>query len=146
MRKFEICEGYENKATLPERGTKYSAGYDFYTANDSPIEIGAGETVTIPTGIKAYMNNDEVLLIHVRSSVGIKRGLVLANITPVIDSDYVDNKFNEGNIILAIRNTTDETVVIQPKERIAQGIFMKYLITDDDNASGERKGGIGSTN
>ena len=146
MRKFEICEGYENKATLPERGTKYSAGYDFYTANDSPIEIGAGETVTIPTGIKAYMNNDEVLLIHVRSSVGIKRGLVLANITPVIDSDYVDNKFNEGNIILAIRNTTDETVVIQPRERIAQGIFMKYLITDDDNASGERKGGIGSTN
>ena len=146
MRKFEICEGYENKATLPERGTKYSAGYDFYTANDSPIEIGAGETVTIPTGIKAYMNNDEVLLIHVRSSVGIKRGLVLANITPVIDSDYVDNEFNEGNIILAIRNTTDEAVVIQPKERIAQGIFMKYLITDDDKASGERKGGIGSTN
>ena len=140
MRKFEICEGYENMATLPERGTKYSAGYDFYTANESPIEIGAGETVTIPTGIKAYMNNDEVLLIHVRSSVGIKRGLVLANITPVIDSDY------ERNIILAIRNTTNETVVIQPKERLAQGIFMKYLITDDDNASGERKGGIGSTN
>ena len=140
MRKFEICEGYENKATLPERGTKYSAGYDFYTANESPIEISAGETVTIPTGIKAYMNNDEVLLIHVRSSVGIKRGLVLANITPVIDSDY------ERNIILAIRNTTNETVVIQPKERLAQGIFMKYLITDDDNASGERKGGIGSTN
>ena len=146
MSKFEICKGYENKATLPERGTKYSAGYDFYTTNDSPIEIGAGETVTIPTGIKAYMNNDEVLLIHVRSSVGIKRGLVLANITPVIDSDYVDNEFNEGNIILAIRNTTDETVVIQPRERIAQGIFMKYLTTDDDNASGERKGGIGSTN
>ena len=145
MRKFEICKGYENKATLPKRGTKYSAGYDFYTANDSPIEIGAGETVTIPTGIKAYMNNDEVLLLHVRSSVGIKRGLVLANITPVIDSDYV-NSPNEGNIILAIRNTTNETVIIQPKERLAQGIFMKYLITDDDNASGERKGGIGSTN
>lgn len=146
MRKFEICEGYENIATLPKRGTKYSAGYDICTANKNPIEIGAGETVTIPTGIKAYMNNDEVLLIHVRSSVGIKRGLVLANVTPVIDSDYVDNEFNEGNIILAIRNTTNETVVIQPKERLAQGIFMKYLITDDDNASGERKGGIGSTN
>ena len=145
MRKFEICKGYENKATLPKRGTKYSAGYDFYTANDSPIEIGAGETVTIPTGIKAYMNNDEVLLIHVRSSVGIKRGLILANITPVIDSDYV-NSPNEGNIILAIRNTTNETAIIQPKERLAQGIFMKYLTTDDDDASGERKGGIGSTN
>lgn len=145
MRKFEICEGYENKATLPERGTKYSAGYDFYTANESPIEIGAGETVTIPTGIKAYMNSDEVLLIHVRSSVGIKRGLVLTNATGVIDSDYV-NSANGGNIIIALYNNSGYTQTIQPKERIAQGIFMKYLITDDDNASGERKGGIGSTN
>ena len=145
MRKFEICEGYENKATLPKRGTKYSAGYDFYTANESPIEIGAGETVTIPTGIKAYMNSDEVLLIHVRSSVGIKRGLVLTNATGVIDSDYV-NSANGGNIIIALYNNSGYTQTIQPKERIAQGIFMKYLTTDDDKASGERKGGIGSTN
>lgn len=145
MRKFEICEGYENKATLPKRGTKYSAGYDFYTTNESPIEIGAGETVTIPTGIKAYMNNDEVLLIHVRSSVGIKRGLVLTNATGVIDSDYV-NGANGGNIIIALYNNSGYTQTIQPKERIAQGIFMKYLTTDDDNASVERKGGIGSTN
>lgn len=145
MRKFEICEGYENKATLPERGTKYSAGYDFYTTNESPIEIGAGETVTIPTGIKAYMNSDEVLLIHVRSSVGIKRGLVLTNATGVIDSDYV-NSANGGNIIIALYNNSGYIQTIQPKERIAQGIFMKYLTTDDDNASGERKGGIGSTN
>lgn len=145
MRKFEICEGYENKATLPKRSTKYSAGYDFYTANNSPIEIGAGETVTIPTGIKAYMNSDEVLLIHVRSSVGIKRGLVLTNATGVIDSDYV-NSANGGNIIIALYNNSGYTQTIQPKERIAQGIFMKYLTTDDDNASGERKGGIGSTN
>ena len=145
MRKFEICEGYENKATLPKRGTKYSAGYDFYTANESPIEIGAGETVTIPTGIKAYMNSDEVLLIHVRSSVGIKRGLVLTNATGVIDSDYV-NGANGGNIIIALYNNSGYTQTIQPKERIAQGIFMKYLTTDDDKATGERKGGIGSTN
>ena len=146
MRKFAICEGYENKATLPKRATKYSAGYDMYTANENPIEIGAGETIAIPTGIKAYMNEDEVLLIHVRSSVGIKRGLVLANLTGVIDCDYVDNEFTNGCIILAIRNTTNETVVIKPKERLAQAIFMKYLTTDDDDASGERKGGIGSTN
>lgn len=145
MRKFAICEGYENKATLPKRGTKYSAGYDIYTANENPIEIGAGETIAILTGIKAYMNDDEVLLIYIRSSVGIKRGLVLANDVAVIDSDYVDCP-NGGHIILAIRNTTDKTVVIQPKERLAQGIFMKYLTTDDDDASGERKGGIGSTN
>ena len=126
MRKFVICRGYENKATLPKRGTKYSAGYDICTANPIPIEIGAGETVTIPTGIKAYMGEDEVLLIHVRSSVGIKLGLVLANIVAVIDSDYV-NSPNEGNIILAIRNTTDKPVVIQPKERLAQGIFIKNV-------------------
>lgn len=146
MRKFEICEGYENKATLPKRGTKYSAGYDFYTANESLIEIGAGETATIPTGIKAYMNSDEVLLLHVRSSVGIKRNLVLANAVGVIDSDYVDNPSNEGEIILALHNIGRYPQTVYPRERIAQGIFMKYLITDDDNASGERKGGIGSTN
>lgn len=146
MRKFAVCEGYENKATLPKRGTKYSAGYDMYTANESPIKIGAGETIAIPTGIKAYMNDDEVLLIYVRSSVGIKRGLVLANQVGIIDSDYADNESNSGNIILAVRNTTNETVVIQPKERLAQGIFMKYLVTDDDDADGERNGGIGSTN
>lgn len=146
MRKFEICEGYENKATLPKRGTKYSAGYDFYTANESLIEIGAGETATIPTGIKAYMNSDEVLLLHVRSSVGIKRNLVLANTVAVIDSDYVDNPSNEGEIILALHNIGRYPQTVYPRERIAQGIFMKYLITDDDNASGERKGGIGSTN
>lgn len=146
MRKFEICEGYENKATLPKRGTKYSAGYDFYTANESLIEIGAGETATIPTGIKAYMNSDEVLLLHVRSSVGIKRNLVLANAVGVIDSDYVDNPSNEGEIILALHNIGRNPQTVYPRERIAQGIFMKYLITDDDNASGERKGGIGSTN
>ena len=146
MRKFEICKGYENKATLPKRGTKYSAGYDFYTTNDVAVTIYPNETIKFHTGIKAYMNSDEVLLLHVRSSVGIKRNLVFANATGVIDSDYVDNPSNEGEIILALHNIGKYPQTIYPRERIAQGIFMKYLTTDDDGADGERKGGIGSTN
>jgi len=144
MRKFAICEGYEDKATMPKRGTKGSAGYDLTSINEIPVDIQPGETVKFITGIKAYMESDEVLMIHVRSSVGIKRGLVLANTTGVIDSDYV-NSTNGGNIIIALYNNSGYTQTIQPKERIAQAIFMKYLITDNDDASGVRTGGIGST-
>lgn len=146
MRKFDICKGYEDKATMPKRGTSNSAGYDFYTTNDVPVTIYPNETIKFHTGIKAYMNSDEVLLLHVRSSVGIKRNLVLANITGVVDSDYADNPSNEGEIILALHNIGKDPQTIYPRERIAQGIFMKYLVTDDDDADGERKGGIGSTN
>lgn len=146
MRKFAICKGYENKATLPKRGTKYSAGYDFYSTNTEPVIIKPNETYKFLTGIKAYMNDDEVLLIHERSSLGIKRGLILANTEGVIDADFADSSESEGNITIALRNVSSVNVVIQPKERLAQGIFMKYLTTDDDGADGERKGGIGSTN
>ena len=145
MRKFEIVTGYEDVAKLPNRSTKYSAGYDFHTTNSLPIMILPHKTVVLETGIKACMNQDEVLMMYVRSSVGIKRGLVLSNGTGIIDADYYNNPDNEGHIRVAVTNIGDVAQTVQPYEKIAQGVFMKYLTTDDDSVSAERVGGIGST-
>lgn len=128
---------------LPKRGTKKSAGYDFVSPRTVIIDSGA--QVLIWTDVCAYMEDDEVLNLHVRSSVGIKRNLILANTTGIVDADYYANPDNFGNIGICLRNTGKEKVIIKEGERIAQGIFTKYLVTNDDQADGERGGGIGST-
>lgn len=128
----------------PKRGSFKSAGYDICT----PIDIiipPYGISDAIQTDIKAYMLDDEVLKIVPRSSIGFKKGLMLINTVGVIDSDYYNNKDNDGNIGFKLKNLTDKEVHIQAGERIMQGIFTKYLITDDDNCNDERTGGIGST-
>ena len=91
------------------------------------------------------MHYDEYLAIHVRSSIAIKRGLMLTNSTGIIDSDYYNNEDNEGHIMIAVYNITDAPVTLEKGERVAQGIFSKYLLTNDDDARGIRTGGIGST-
>ena len=128
---------------LPVRGTKYSAGYDFFSNEE--IEIKPNEKYLFWTDIKANMLEDEVLQIHVRSSIGIKKGLTLANITGIIDKDYYNNENNDGNVGICLRNVGTTSVKIEKYERIAQGIFQKYLITDDDEVNTERTGGIGHT-
>lgn len=145
MRFFAIVSKYLDKEiNIPRRSTKASAGYDIESAQD--VTISPGCTELIPTGLKARMNSDEFLSIHVRSSVGIKRGLVLANGTGIIDSDYYNNLDNEGHIMIALRNTAHGKVTIKKGERIAQGIFQKYLTVENDKISDNvRTGGIGST-
>lgn len=150
MRGFELVEDKHRKhpgidIVIPQRGTAKSAGYDICTPVD--IVIGPrGSSKTIFTDIKAYMGDDEVLTTHVRSSIGMKRGLVLANVTGIIDSDYYSNPDNDGNIGFMLRNLTDEEVVIKAGERVIQGIFIKYLVVDDDQPkSCDRLGGVGST-
>ena len=91
------------------------------------------------------MELNEYLSIFIRSSLAFKKGLMLANSTGIIDCDYYNNPDNEGHIMIAYYNTKDVSYTIKKGERIAQGIFMKYLTTDDDDASGIRMGGIGST-
>ena len=86
MRKFEVVTGYEEVAKLPKRSTKHSAGYDFHTTNSLPVLILPQKTVVFDTGIKVSMESDEVLLMYIRSSIGIKRGLILSNCTGVIDA------------------------------------------------------------
>lgn len=128
---------------LPTRGSKFSAGMDFYC----PIEVAIKphEKQVIWTNVKSYMQDNEVLMIYIRSSIGIKRGLVLANGTGIIDKDYYSNESNDGNIGICLYNTSDKIAKIDVGERIAQGVFMPYLIADTGNTNIERQGGIGST-
>lgn len=129
---------------LPTRGTRTSAGYDFYLPKDV-ILLPAQKTL-IWTDVKAYMQEDEVLQLHIRSSLGIKQGVILSNITGIIDSDYFENPSNDGNIGISLLNTSGRGVELKAGERVMQGIFMKYLTVDNDvplNAT--RTGGVGSS-
>jgi len=131
------------KAILPQRGTQISAGYDFSTPIS--ITIPSKSKRLIWTNIKAYMQEGEVLLLHVRSSIGVKKGLRLANTTGVIDADYYNNPSNEGNIGICLANDSDIDVQLDEGERIAQGVFMPFLISDNCNTDNNRGGGFGST-
>lgn len=143
-RRFEVISEYrEAGINLPRRKTKWSAGYDLEAATEVTIE--AGEMALVPTGLKAYMEQDEVLMVFIRSSLAVKQGLMLANGTGIIDADYVDNPDNEGHIQLAVRNLSPIAVTIKKGQAVAQGIFLKYLLTDDDAPGQKRLGGFGST-
>ena len=148
-RGFEIAKGFENSnINLPVRSTKNSAGYDVEAAEDCIIPaFKPGQKPTlVKTGIKAYMESDEVLILANRSSNPGKKGLILANSIGVVDSDYYGNSDNDGHIMYAFFNFKAEDIEIKKGERIGQAIFQKYLVTDNDIAQGERTGGFGSTN
>ena len=150
MRKrgFEVAKGFEDKKiNLPIRKTKYSAAYDIEAAEDvtiKPFVLGT-KPVLVPTGIKAYCQDDEFYMLFNRSSGPMKRGLVLANSVGVIDKDYYGNESNDGHIFFAFYNFSDEEVTIHKGDAIGQIVFQKYLMVDDDNADGIRTGGFGST-
>lgn len=148
IRGFEIVRNESRKflevlINLPTQGSKTSAGYDFYS-NESVI-ISPGGKHVFWTDVKAYMNVGEVLEVHVRSSIGIKKGLILSNSTGIIDQDYYGNPDNDGNIGICLRNLTEQPVSIEANERIAQGIFKPFLFADNGNSEEERLGGIGHT-
>ena len=148
MRKFEListhCMEY---CRLPERSTKNSAGYDFY--NPERIEIPpyklGDNPVMVRTGVKVAMPNDEFLMLVNRSSNPKKKKLVIPNSMGIIDADYYNNPDNEGEMMFAFYNVSNEQVVIEAGEKLGQGIFVKYGITEDDNATAQRNGGFGST-
>lgn len=149
IRGFEIAKGFENVGiNLPVRKTKYSAGYDVEAAEDCiiPSFKKGNKPTLVKTGIKAYMADDEVLILANRSSNPGKKGLILANSIGVIDKDYYGNPDNDGHIMFAFYNVKEEDVEIKKGDAIGQAIFQKYLVTDDDIATGERTGGFGSTN
>lgn len=144
VRGFEVLSDWQGKEIhLPVRKTAKSAGYDIESAED--VDLQPGKVTLVKTGLKAYMPADEYLAIFIRSSMAIKHGLVLINSTGIIDADYYNNEDNEGHIMAAIYNTSSEVFHIGKGDRVAQGIFCRYLTTDDDAAEGVRKGGVGST-
>lgn len=140
MRKFEtLREGIK----LPQRGTKNSAGYDFFAEED--IYIPFQEIKLVKTGIKAYLDHNEFLMLCNRSSNPKNKQLVLINGVGVIDSDYVDNPDNQGEIAFAFMSLNPEGTHIKKNEKLGQGVILQYSRTDDDNTTGERSGGFGST-
>lgn len=149
IRGFEVANGFENQGiNLPERKTKFSAGYDIEAAEDVIIpsfKKNMNPTL-VKTGLKAYMQDDEVLMLYNRSSNPKKKGLILANSVGVVDKDYYGNSDNDGHIMFAFYNIKDEDTVVKKGECIGQAVFQKYFTTDNDKASGERLGGFGSTN
>jgi len=144
-RGFEIVSSYKDQGIrIPQRKTGFSAGYDLEAAET--VVIPPKGTAKIPTGLKAYMMSDETLLVYARSSLFATRGCMLVNSVAVIDADYHDNPGNEGHILISLIKLRDETVTIPKGERFAQGIFTKYLKTDEDTPSETlRVGGYGST-
>ena len=148
MRKrgFEIVSAYADKGiVLPTRKTGCSAGYDLAAAEDVSLEPAS--VTLVPTGLKAYMQPDEYLGIHVRSGFSIRNRVSCVNDEGIIDADYYGNADNEGHIIVALINLGDSPVKIKKGTRIAQGIFYRYLTVNGDAAGigAERNGGMGST-
>lgn len=166
--KFEVVEAYKDKDIhIPKRATEYSAGYDIEAAEDvivpsifrnmkcfdkvcsineiKKIVKGMNLVTMVSTGLKVSMENDNYLELHVRSSIGCNCLLQLANQTGIIDADYYNNPSNEGHIFIGLINLSPCDIQIKKGDRIAQGIFHTYDITEDDEPEESRKGGFGST-
>ena len=145
IRGFEVAKGFDSTiVNMPLRKTVYSAGYDISALGD--YIISAGQMLKISTGLKAYMLPDEFLGIHIRSSIAIKHNVILMNAQGIIDSDYYSNPDNDGHIIIALMNLGNQEFLIKHGERIAQGIFYKYLNVDNEDLPTEqRTSGTGST-
>lgn len=146
-RGFEIAKGYEDKDIhIPVRKTANAAAYDIEAAEDTivPVYKPGIKPTLIPTGLKAYCQPDECYLLLSRSG-GPKKGLLTPHGLGLIDADYYENPTNDGNLLVQVFNCSDHELLIKKGEAIAQVMFLKYLICDNDNAQGKRKGGFGST-
>lgn len=141
-RGFEVVSTFSN-INIPVRKTEFSAGYDLEASED--CYLYPGEIFLVPTGLKCHMQPGEYLGIHVRSSIAIKKKLILANGVGVIDADYYDNESNEGHIMIPLFNADKVPVNITKGQAVAQGVFYNFLTVDEDVATGKRKGGTGST-
>ena len=127
---------------LPTRGSSKAMAYDFYSNGDYMIAPNA--IAKVWTDVKAYMGDNECLILNVRSSMGGK--FMLANTSGWIDADYYSNENNDGNIGIFLKNISDEVLNISKGDRIAQGAFFNFLVADNGNTSRIRTGGFGSTN
>lgn len=146
QRGFEIVSKYEDAGIeLPVRKTAASAGYDLQAAED--VLLLPHAVTIVPTGLKAYMQQDEYLGLHVRSGFSIKNKISCINNQGIIDADYYNSPGNEGHIMVPLINHGEEPVQVAKGMRIAQGIFYRYLTVDGDAAGqgAQRTGGFGST-
>lgn len=139
-----VDDNFKDKnITIPKRSTSKSAGYDL--ASCEKLIIKPHQIVAAPTGLKAIMNDDEFLMMVPRSSLAKKHGLRLANTIGIIDADYANNPTNGGHIHIVLYNFSEQEQIVEAGERLVQGIFLKYLKTDEDDVTSARTGGFGST-
>ena len=141
---MDVHIGYED-IKLPQRATKYSAGYDIYSIRD--FELKPRQTIILPTGIKFDCDTDKFLFVSPRSGQGFKYKVQLYNTVGIIDADYYNNEKNEGHIWVKLYNDSPdgETLHIKTGDAICQGIILPYYKVDDDSSDRERVGGFGST-
>ena len=132
---------YDN-IKIPERKTKYSAGHDISIPYE--ITLSSNDKMLIPTGIRCKIDENYVMLIIPRSSMGIKHGLRLSNTIAVIDADYYSAE-NEGHILLSIINEGNNPIKFKPGDCVCQAVFVPYGVADQEEVTTERAGGIGST-
>lgn len=146
VRGFEVVIDEKRKTTgeitLPTAGSSRAMAYDFYSTEEWHAAPNA--VVKVWTDVKAYMQDDECLILNVRSSMGGK--WMLANTQGWIDMDYYSNESNDGNIGIFLKNISNEEQTINKGDRIAQGAFFKFLVADNGNTDAVRTGGFGSTN
>ena len=144
-RGFEVVTDNKRKTIgdiiLPTRGTSKAMAYDFY-ANDT-YTVEPNKVAKVWTDVKAYMGDDECLILNVRSSMGGK--FMLANTAGWIDSDYYSNENNDGNIGVFLKNISEDVLVVHKGDRVAQGAFFNFLVADNGNTDAVRTGGFGST-
>lgn len=140
----EKLEDIYDELDLPKRATVGSAGYDFFAPDT--IKLNAGEAIVIPTGIRAKIKNGWVLKLYPRSGLGFKHQIQLSNTVGIIDSDYYHSD-NEGHIMIKLvnRSLNNSALTVEKGQGFAQGIFLEYGITEDDEVDGIRNGGFGST-
>lgn len=141
--RFEPVKDAPLDTKLPVRGTKSAAGYDFYAPYDIVVPAH-GLSKLVHFNIKAIMPQDMFLFLRIRSGLAVKHGLMV-HCSGVIDADYASNPDNDGNIGAMFINSSDEEYIIKKGERCMQGIFLCYNTTSNDNASGKRGGGYGSS-
>lgn len=135
-------EALPERPRPPRRATAGSAGYDFYSPLDFRLEPGQG--IRIPTGYRARIAPGWVLMLFPRSGLGFKYRLQLNNTVGIVDADYFGAR-NEGHIFIKLTNAGDRPLSVRRGEAFAQGVFVPFGLTEDDDAAGERLGGFGST-
>lgn len=142
----EVGKSYKknnSKAALPSRGSAFSAGWDFRMPKT--VTIQPKQSVMVWTDVKAHIKRGEVLMLYMRSSLGVKKHLMLANTVGVIDADYADNPSNDGNIGVCLFNYGEEPVTLEQGDRFCQGVCVRFLPFADSDPAGKRTGGFGST-
>ena len=145
MTKFDVnIKKLHENALIPTYGTEYAAGADLYACMDEAVTINPGETAFIKTGLAMEVPVGYAGLIYARSGLACKKGLAPANKVGVIDSDY------RGEIMVALHNHSNEAVLVESGERIAQLVITPYIVAVfnqvdelEDTVRGE--GGFGST-